>query len=209
MNKTISLILLLFLCSSAFSQIEFGISLGTNSTNVESPTISQHSSDEIINLNFKDIEYGYHAGLYTRFKLFGVYVKPSFLLNSTKVNYSVNKIEGDKIISSIKSESFKKLDIPIELGFKLAFLRISAGPVAHIMLDSTSELFEIKEYSQKFKDATYGYWLGAGIDLWKLRLDFNYEGNLSRFADHLTINGQELEFSGKANRYLLTLGYAF
>ncbi len=209
MNKITSFLVLLFLSSTAFAQIELGMSMGINSTDLATNPISHQGSEGIINLNLQNVEYGYQFGLYSRIKVFGIYVKPSALLNSSQVNYNIEEIIGDEIISSVKSESFTKLDIPVEIGFKLAFLRLSAGPVAHIVLNSTSELFQIKGYSQRFTDATYGLWLGAGVDIWKFRLDINYETNLSRFGDHITIDGQELSFSNNANRLLLTLGYAF
>ena len=113
------------------------------------------------------------------------------------------------IISSIRSESYNNLDIPLMVGIKVGPFRLQGGPVAHIFLNSSSDLTAISGYSQKFKDASYGIQGGIGLDIHKVRLDFNYETNISLFGDHINIDGQPYDFDQRPGRLVASIGVKF
>lgn len=191
------------------AQIEFGIKGGLNSIDLVSDGIKVNNDGKIIDIDFNNSEYGHHLGLYTRIKLLGIYIEPSAIFNSNKVNYSITDYSEDGPVTEIFSEKYYKLDFPLMVGIKAGLLRLYGGPVAHLHLASTSELFNIKDYNQKFKDASYGYQAGFGFDIWKLRLDLSYEGNLSAFGDHISIGGNQYSFGQSASRVIGSVGYKF
>jgi len=208
--KKISILLLLFICSlKGYSQLEIGLKFGLNTTNITNNAIVYHNDDQHLEIDLTEAEYGYHLGIYSRLSIASFYLEPIAQFNSSQIHYKITEFTEGEIINSIKSEKFSTLDIPILFGIKMGFLRLQTGPVAHINIDSKSELIEIDGYEQKFKEASYGFQIGAGIDIWKLRMDVNYEGNFSRFADHLSINGTDLAFNDAASRILFTVGYKF
>ena len=204
------LILLLTVALSAFAQndrAEFGIKIGLQDHNVVTPeTISLESSTELVEMSIGDVEYGFHAGFYGRFKFLKLYWEPALLLNSQGITYLVK--ETDDSVIEVK-EYYQDLDIPLLIGFKVAFVKIHAGPVAHIHLSSTSELFEVDGYEQKFKNATFGYQAGLGLDVKKLRLSLNYEGNFTNYGDHISFEGESYTFSASPSRLILSVGLAF
>lgn len=210
MNKFLFIIGFLFLFSSPVrSQFEVGIKAGLNSTDLASQGILVNQDDGTgIMLNFKDSEYGYQFGLYTRISALGIYLEPSFLFNSSKVNYTIED-PGSGLDDIILSETYNNLDIPIMLGIKFGPLRLQGGAVAHIFIDSASELVSLSGYEQNFKEGTYGWQAGIGLDLWKFRLELNYEGNLENFGEHIVIDGQPYQFDNSASRLILNAGIRF
>jgi len=95
------------------------------------------------------------------------------------------------------------------MGFKFGPLRLQGGPVGHVFLNSTSELFDIEGYDQKFDEMTFGYQAGVGLDIWKLVLDVKYEGNFNKTGDHIVFAGQQFNFDQTPGRLLVSVGFAF
>ena len=203
-------LLLVTITTLAFAQddkAEFGIKIGLQNHNVVTPeTISLESSAELVEMSIGEIDYGFHAGFYGRFKFLKLYWEPALLLNSQGITYLVK--ESDDSVTEVK-EYYQDLDIPLNIGFKIAFVKIHAGPVAHIHLNSTSELFDVEGYEQKFKNATFGYQAGLGLDFKKLRLSLNYEGNFTNYGDHISFEGEGYTFSESPSRLIFSIGLAF
>lgn len=200
----------LFSISQAIGQFEIGLKGGMHSVDLISDGITLPNGDgQGLNLNYKDSKYGFHFGLYTRLTLIGIYVEPSFLLNTTSVDYTLEQLGDDGIFNVIKNETYNSFDIPVMIGIKAGILRMYGGPVAHLNINGSSDLIDFPGYEQRFKDASYGFQAGIGLDLWKIRLNLAYEGNLSKFGDHITIDGQPFAFDSSVSRLLMTAGWKF
>lgn len=159
-------VLFMLISTLSFSQFEIGIKTGLSSTDLSPESILINNGDNTTEISIAQANYGFHFGLYTRVCIANIFIEPSFLFNSNSVDYKLDEqIFDTGIISSIKSETYNNLDIPLMVGMKLGFFRIQAGPVAHIFINSASELTAIDGYSQKFKDATYGLQGGIGLDI--------------------------------------------
>lgn len=206
----ISLFMFLLISSSAIGQVDFGIKGGMHSTDLTTNGIQLpgiEGGGPI--LNFKDSKYGYHFGTFARIGLLGIYVEPSFMFNSTSIDYTLEEIGETGVFNSIKNERYNKFDIPLMFGFKAGIFRLYGGPVAHLHISSSSDLLDFPGYEQRFKEANYGYQTGIGISFWKVIVDLHYEGNLSKFGDHIIIDGQELSFENASTRLMLTAGLVF
>ena len=211
MNKLVlSVALILFLSTNAKSQFEMGMVAGLNSSDyaAEGISIIKQNSDEF-NLFVQEANYGVHFGLYTRLSLLGIFIEPSFIFNSNSVTYRIEDFDEGGVINTFKNERFNNLDIPVMVGFKLLLLNVYAGPVAHLHINSSSEVFDINGYEQRFKEASYGWQAGVGLDLWKLRFQLKYEGNLTKFGDHITFDDTQYAFDDSASRVLATIGVKF
>lgn len=199
----------LFILNISFGQIEFGVKAGLHSLDLAEESILLLGTDQERSLNFLESEYGFQFGLFTRIKLFGLYIEPSAMLHTTSVNYTLEEIEANGIANSVLNERFTNLDIPVLVGFKLLFFKAFIGPVAHLNINSTSDLLDIEGYSQRFEKATYGFQTGLGFDIWKIRLEAKYEGNLSKFGDHMFIGNQNVSFDKRPSRVIVNVGYRF
>lgn len=210
--KKVSFIILLCISFVTISsaQFEFGVKGGISSFELASEGIViSNPENSHLELNFANAEYGVHFGLYSRISFLGLYVEPAVLFNSNTVTFNLEELSEDSTISTLKSESYRNIDIPFLVGTKFGFLRLQAGPVAHFHLDSTSDLFSINGYKQNFKKATYGAQFGFGLDIWKIRLDALYETNLSKFGEHIVIGDEQYSFDKGADRIVLSMGIKF
>ncbi len=203
-------VLFMMISTLSFSQFEMGLRAGVSSTDLSPESILIIDGGNSTEISITEAKYGFHLGLYTRISIANIFVEPSFLFNSNRVDYNLEEqIFDTGIISSIGSETYNNLDIPLMIGMKIGFLRIQGGPVAHIFINSTSELTEISGYSQKFQDATYGIQGGLGLDIGKIRLDLNYETNLSKFGGDIDINGNVFQFDQRPTRLIASVGFRF
>lgn len=193
----------------SYSQIEFGAKIGINSLDLVTDGIKVNNNNRFLDINYSGATYGNHIGLYSRLSILGIYVEPALLLNSNNVHYTLDDYSEGGILSTFINESYQNLDIPIMVGMKKAFVRLYGGPVAHIFVSNVSEFSNISGYEGKFNSAKYGYQAGAGVDVWRFRLDVAYEGNLNNFGDHINIGGNTYSFGQTASRVLFTLGYKF
>lgn len=210
MKKLIVIAVLITATLNGYSQISFGIKGGLSSADVSAQAIELFNDvDEGINLAVKDYKYGYHFGGFINARLGKLYLQPELVFNSNSVDYTLQKINLGGVTTSVKNENFQYLDIPVLLGLKLGAFRINAGPVGHVFLNNTSDLFEIDSYSQNFDPVTWGWQGGIGLDLWKFNIDLRYEGNFNKYGNHIEIAGQSFNFSDDDNRVLLSLGFTF
>jgi hypothetical protein len=209
MRKSILLSLLLIAVIQLSAQFEIGIKTGLSSYDLTKNGILYLDNNKNLSLNIENSGFGHHLGLYTRLSVLGVFLEPSFLFNSNTVDYRLREYGEAGALDLIRKERYNYLDIPVMAGIKLGIFRLQGGVVSHIFISSSSELTDIKGYEQKFKNATYGWQAGAGLDIWRFRLDINYEGNLTRFGDHINIGGTPLALETRPSRVIMSLGFRF
>jgi len=191
--KKINLTLLLICCSFfAFSQVvpsfQFGLKGGMNLSKFN--TSNTFSSDN---------QAGYYAGVWARIGAAGLHLQPELYLsgkNTTLVNSAGQENEV----------KFTSLDVPILVGTKLGAagvgLRLNTGPVVSFLLNEDQNFSQAASsaFSGKFKDQSFAWQFGAGLDLGKLGIDLRYELGLSK------INEAGYQ-STKLNLYTLGLAY--
>lgn len=193
----------------SFSQIEFGFKVGLSSLDLISDAIKDDNGQIGYELNFYDASYGHHLGLYTRIKLPGIYIEPAVIYNSNKVDYKLKSYTESGLLSVVVYERYHNIDIPLILGVKAGFFRMFAGPVAKLDLSTQSGLLDFEDFAHTYKSSKFAFQAGLGLDIWKLRFEISYEGNLSRFGDHITVFGNEHAFNANASRIVSSVGYRF
>ncbi len=190
---------------SSNAQIRFGLRAGLSSSQLKSETIDQNG----LTVAIKDANYGYHFGVFGRVKLNDHwYLQPEAVFNSSSVDFQVTDF-GEGFMDEVLTEKYRNLDIPLMVGYKLGPLRAEVGPTGHVYVASKSELEEIGSYDRRFNDFNLGYQAGLGLDIWKITLDLRYEGNFQKFGEHMTIGGEQINFSQNPSRLLMTVGFSF
>jgi len=199
-----AIVLLSFGLNSIYSQIDFGVKMGVHSFELNNPKDIIFPKSEG-SIHFSEAKMGFQGGIYTKINFANVFLEPRIMLNSTKVEYLINGDDGD-LIDNIKEESFTNLDIPLLLGFKMLLFDAVIGPVAHINLDRTSDLFDLAGYNDRFDTASYGWRAGIGFSIGNLNVGLEYEGNFSKFGDNISLGGEEFSFDETPSRLLLNIG---
>ncbi|MFQ5445422.1 MAG: porin family protein [Saprospiraceae bacterium] len=206
MNKFAIIILAFFggICT-IYGQNNFGIKVGLSSETLNFEEVQTSG----LSLAIKNASYGFHIGLFARGNLSNrVFIQPELLFNSNTVDFTVTDL-ADGLLGTVLTEKYQNLDIPVMAGLKYGPLRLQAGPVGHVHIASKSELGEISNYKERFKDFTLGYQAGVGLDIWRLLLDVRYEGNFTKFGDHMRVGGEQIKFSQNPNRWVMSVGLAF
>lgn len=208
------LTVILFLCCAtvmAHAQFKFGIKAGVSTTSIEAGDLNLLDENGVdrLELALKDAKYGVHAGIVLRGEIGKLIIQPEIIFNSNRVDYEVRDLNDPTAPPQLKNEKYQYLDIPFLFGTKLGPLRLMAGPEGHVFINSSSELLDFDNYDQKFDEFTFGFLAGIGLDIWNLMLDFRYEGNFSKFGDHIVFAGDEYAFDNSPSRLLFSIGLTF
>ena len=204
-NILLSGVIFLSMFSLLPAQSQLGIKLGLSSYDLPDDVLELSGKD--LKLSVENANYGFHFGVYGRIGLLGIYIQPEVNFNSNSVQYRLTDLNNTGAIDDIRTEHYRNIDIPVLIMVAPSIFRVYAGPVGHYFLHSSSELKTIDGLKEEFKKLSYGYQAGAGIQIAGISLDLRYEGNFSKFGDHILIDGEPYHFSGTPSRFLLSLGF--
>lgn len=208
--RAIIVFLGLLLSITVFGQFEAGVRAGLSSVDLaDNLSVTAATEQGFVSIRPAEAQYGFHFGLYSRVTILGLYIEPALLFNSSSMTYCVVESNEDGLVESLRSETYRDVDVPLMVGVKLSAFRFYGGPVASFHLDSASDLVSIDGYKQNFEDSTFGFRVGAGLDLWRLRFDLGYEGSLSRYGDHIAIGGRDFAFDDQPGRLIGSIGVRF
>jgi opacity protein-like surface antigen len=206
MNK--KLLVLIFVLAFAesnetFAQFSLGIRGGVNFSTLRTDFKSQSFSDNLEqSLSTKT---GYVGGIYARIGN-KFYLQPELIFSAKGGNINVLPKIGSTPAQTVAID-YTNFDIPLLVGCKLGPIRINAGPMASFIVASNGLDEALKKYSanlgESFKNASYGYQAGGGVDIGTLSVDLRYEGSLSEIS---ALNSSNINFSQKANLWQLTVG---
>ncbi|MEB2781653.1 porin family protein [Algoriphagus sp. C2-6-M1] len=193
MKKLILSFVLLAFALTGYSQgFSLGPKVGLSQTQLDL------KSDQFKNGESK---FGYHVGVFARIGLGPLYLQPEVLYTQTQGQFTFDS--DDQPIKEYEAD-FNRLDIPLMVGFKFfKVLRVQAGPIASININS-----EIKDamdtvQDADYKDATIGYQAGLGLDIGNLIIDAKYESSLNRISG----NVGNFETDQRTNQWILSVGF--
>jgi hypothetical protein len=213
MKKLIFTCLILLFTLPTFAQVKFGFRAGLGTTDISPNELTLLSADgrEALGLAIDNANFSIFGGFLVRFEIDDFFIQPELMFSSNGVDYKVDDFTNvGETITTIRTENYQYLDIPIMVGYKAGgFLRLMLGVEGHVFLNSTSDLFDFENYDQSFESLTLGWQGGIGIDISKFMLDLRYQGNFSKFGSHIRFADQEYEFDESPSRLLLSLGFLF
>lgn len=194
MKKLFLLSLTLFLVSTAMSQeFTLGPRIGISQTKID-----------LKNDMFTpgDAEVGYHVGVFARISAASFYVQPEVLYTQTSGTFVVNgPTPGGNGNFDLE---FNRLDVPVMVGIKvLKVLRIQAGPILSIDLDSKLKDPLGTPIDVDYKKSSVAYQAGLGVDIGNFVLDAKYEGSLGGVVE--SIGG--LETDERLSQFVFSLGF--
>lgn len=191
---------------SAQSQIKFGVRGAVTSSTVEADKVQVNVNNVQTTLeSVNDAKVGFQIGVISQIQIRKLFIQPELLLSTSGGVIKVSDING----SRLNDQKITKVDIPVLVGGKMGPLRLGVGPVASMVIKSKSELNDYDQFEDKFKKATWGYQVGAGLDIWKLALDVKYEGNLSRWGDKVVVGNQDVSFDRRLSQWVFGVALFF
>ncbi|TDQ14983.1 outer membrane protein with beta-barrel domain [Algoriphagus boseongensis] len=196
MKKLLFSLALFWGVTQAFSQNGVGIKAGLSSTSLD------FKSKQFVPA---DAQTGYHVGLFGRFGGAGFFVQPEVLFTQTSGEFAFipNGASGGTAPENYKAE-FNRLDIPVMVGFRLLkVIRLMAGPIASVNIDSKLKDAGNTVQDVEFKKATLGYQAGLGVDLGNLSIEGKYEGGLSKVTENIG----SFSTDNRINQWVLSVGF--
>lgn len=185
MKRFIISAIVVFLVSSGFAQLNFGLKAGYNSS------LTLANAGDVTNgtyslLNVKnELWNNFQAGAFARLSLKSFYLQPEVLYNIQNKNYTINfKDVANNDVTVDKFVKISTVDIPVLLGWKaldfdFANLRLFAGPIFRLNANSSLEYDNLQtngsvtlsDLSKDIKDSNIGAVVGAGVDVLMFTLD--------------------------------------
>ncbi len=212
MQKIIFITILLIFCQlnpikAQINETKFGLKVGIQSFSLTPSTLFINDEGDLndAELQLKSGKYGFHFGLQIPVTINNFIIQPEIVFNSNSVEYDYEDINTTNALQ----ERYNYLDIPLLFGYRLGFIRFMGGPVGHIFIQSSSDLFDINGYESSFNNLTWAYQLGVGLTITKFTLDVRYEGGFNKFGSHLMINDKTFKFNSRPERLLMSLGFLF
>lgn len=190
-------------------KVLFGLKAGASTANLEANEVTFQNAGRQFTLAVDNNEFAYHLGVFTQVRLNKWNIQPEVLFRSARADYQLSELVSTEIISSIRSETYSYVDIPLMLAYRLGALRIQAGPVAKFYINSSTELIGIANLTQSYQDMDFGYQAGIGLDIWRLVVDLKYDRDIDPVGDHISFAGQQLDFNQTAGRFVFSIGYSF
>jgi hypothetical protein len=214
MKKLVVLTLIVLTSLPAFSQVKFGLKAGVSTTNLSMAhlkTLTSGNTTYTVDA-ITTAKYGFHGGAFVRLTLLGIYLQPELLFSTRTNEYTVsNTTNLQSITSSVAKQSFNKLDIPVMLGFKLGPIRVNAGPVGSLLINSPKDLITDSNFKNNYSKMTIGYQAGLGFDLLNfLTFDLRYEGSLKKYQNQIeNLAKTKVNLDDRPNAFVFSLGLMF
>jgi len=214
MKRVILISLVVLVSLPAFSQIKFGLKAGVSTTNLsmaDIKTVTSGNTTYTVDA-VTSAKYGFHGGAFVRLSLFGIYLQPELLFSTRTNEYTIsNTTNLQSVTSYTAKQSFNKLDVPVMLGLKLGPLRINAGPVGSLLINSPKALIKDPDYKNNYNKMTIGYQAGVGFDIFNiLTFDLRYEGSLKKYHNQIqNLAGTKFNLDDRTNAFVFSLGLMF
>jgi hypothetical protein len=153
------------------------------------------------------------GGIYLRFGK-TVFIQPEVLVSTKGGSFEIVQMDQEQPVSKTVNIKYSNIDVPLLIGLKGGPIRILAGPVTSFRIGDNQRLRDaFKQYTSDLNnalsEASFGYQLGAGIDIGNISLDVRKEGSFTNVAS-FQLNGQSVggdaSVKQKISSWQVTLG---
>jgi len=114
-----------------------GLKGGVSSSTIQIDEKFNFNQGETINFQTGDAVLGWHAGIFSRISIGGLYIQPEALLNNTGGEIVISE-DGSITGPDITNVSLFKLDVPVMVGFKFGNKCIGLQVMLHPSLGNVS-----------------------------------------------------------------------
>ncbi|MCE7043928.1 porin family protein [Dyadobacter sp. CY312] len=153
------------------------------------------------------------GGLYARFGR-TIFIQPEVLVSTKGGTFDITRNDSETPVTTSVNVKYSNIDVPLLIGLKGGPFRILAGPVTSFRIGDNQRLRDaFRQYTSNLNDAmseaTFGYQLGAGLDIGSLSLDVRKEGSFTNLAT-FELDGQPVggknSVKQKITSWQVTLG---
>lgn len=178
--------------------IQFGIKAGIQSQSMHA------SKDDLLGVFSAEKDFGYQFGFVARFNLPMMYIQPELVYASHRFTMNMENDATTKV-------KVKNIELPILVGWKIAFVRLFAGPVFTLMTDTGNKLGHTSvAINSDLNKSLVAYQLGGGVEFGRINVDMRYGGQFKK-AVYTVVKGEQEARSYKTsmNQWQLNVCYLF
>ncbi|NIJ51731.1 porin family protein [Dyadobacter arcticus] len=150
------------------------------------------------------------GGIYARFGR-TLFIQPEVLVSTKGGSFEIIQTDQEQPVTKTVNIKYSNIDVPLLIGLKGGPLRILAGPVTSFRIGNNQRLRDAFKYytsdlNNAMSQATFGYQLGAGLDLGSFSLDVRKEGSFTNLASFETSGPGDGNVKQKVSSWQVTLG---
>jgi len=112
-------------------------------------------------------------------------------------------------VAELLTEEMTVINLPLTLGVDLGIVDVTSGFLPQLIVSQESDLSNLPGYSQKLNALRFGWHSGAAVNIKDLRVGVTWQMDFNNYADHASINNQNLSLQGRPSRILGSLTYQF
>jgi hypothetical protein len=126
------------------------------------------------------------GGIYARFGKV-IFIQPEVLVSTKGGSFDIIQNDRETPVTKTVNIKYSNIDVPLLIGLKGGPVRLLAGPVTSFRIGDNQRLRDAFKYytsdlNGAFSEATFGYQLGAGLDIGSISLDVRKEGSFTNLA---------------------------
>jgi len=207
MKKVLILIFAIVLVSGiSYSQNEMGLKIGLSSYDLPK---NNYTNSKDVKLSIESALYGFQFGMYARIGLLGFYIQPEIDFNSNRVRYRIHDLDNLDTLNSIRTSTYRNIDIPVLFMINPSIFRFYAGPVGHYLIGDVSDFTHKDKIKEILNNLKYGYQTGVGVSFKSITVDLRYEGSISKTVKTFEIDGKEYSLDDSKSRYIFSIWFKF
>ncbi|TLV00933.1 porin family protein [Dyadobacter luticola] len=150
------------------------------------------------------------GGIYMRFGR-TLFIQPEVLVSTKGGSFDIIQNDTEQPVKKTINVKYSNIDVPLLIGLKGGPIRILAGPVTSFRIGDNQGLRDAFKYytsdlNNAMSQATFGYQLGAGLDLGSFSLDVRKEGSFTNLASFQTTGSNGGNVKQKITSWQVTLG---
>jgi len=160
-----------------------------------------------LRFNIKEPSTEFEFGFFARFPSDEIFFQGEIYYSYLRMKYTANRTFDNG--ETQYSHNFHMLSLPLSMGVRLGPVNAHAGFGGSINLNPGKDpLAKIQLGERIFDTGHLFYFVGLGIDVWRLSIDLNYQKTFSDFYYYLDYkDGKEYQLRNGIQRFQLKLGF--
>ncbi len=218
--KSIRIFLIIACCSfisfnALEAQISMVYSLGISpqqAPNGHYIFVNRSSPNSEFTFNLSQVKASYFLGAGVRYSM-----APFFLM--TEAQYNKRSYVYDVVPTSSSferseetiqfNESMHVINVPVSVGVEIGFIEVFSGFLPQFIVAHQTDLDLLTGYEDDLKTLRFGWHTGIAAKVNKLRIGLTYQMDSNNYADHISINDQQLKLTGRSSRLIGSLSFVF
>jgi hypothetical protein len=211
--KQIILTIAIFSCvvAQTSGQVTVGLRIAT------SPAVTPGTNHIFVNrldpqneslFNVDQVRFSQQIGLMTRIDRDAFWLMGELLYGQKNTSYSMVQTSEytPGQVPAIYGEKQSYLELPVSIGASIGIVDVFSGLSATKKLSYHSELSVMPGFVEDMPTLSYGWHMGAGVNLGHILLDIRYSQQFGSYGQGRFINGQELLLKNAEGRLVVSAG---